>query len=47
MINEQIEEFLEMYGDRLPDPEHCPKEVEYYVKLYKFIKSQEETVNEQ
>ena len=43
MINEQIEEFLEMYGDRLPDSEHCPKEFAYYVKLYKYIKSQEES----
>ena len=33
-------EFIEMYGDIgiLPDPEHCPKEFEFYVELYKFIK---------
>ena len=38
MNEDAIKEFLEMYGDRLPDPEHCPREFEYYVKLYKFIK---------
>jgi hypothetical protein len=37
-VDEQIKEFLEMYGDRIPNPEHCPIQVEYYVRLYKFIK---------
>jgi hypothetical protein len=37
-VEEQMKEFLEMYGDILPDPDHCPKEYEYYVKLYKYIK---------
>jgi hypothetical protein len=37
-VDEQIEEFLRIYGDRLPNPEHCPKEFEYYVKLYKYCK---------
>ena len=37
-VDEQIEEFLEMYGDRLPNPEHCPKEFAYYVMLYKYGK---------
>jgi hypothetical protein len=37
-VDEQIEEFLEMYGDRLPNPEHCPKEFAYYVMLYKYSK---------
>ena len=40
-VDEQIEEFLKMYGDRLPNPEHCPKEFEYYVKLYKYVKELE------
>lgn len=38
MNEDAIKEFLEMYGDILPDPEHCPREFEYYVRLYKFIK---------
>ena len=33
-----IKEFLEMYGDRLSNPEHCPREFEYYVRLYKYVK---------
>jgi len=37
-IEEKIEEFLEMYGDKLPNPEHCPKEFEYYVRIYKYYK---------
>jgi hypothetical protein len=40
-VEEQIEEFLKMYGNRLPNPEHCPKEFEYYVKLYKYVKGLE------
>ena len=40
-VEEQIEEFLRMYGDRLPNPEHCPREFEYYVKLYKYVKGLE------
>jgi hypothetical protein len=38
-VEEQIEEFMAMYGDRLPDPDHCPREVEYYVRLYKYCKN--------
>ena len=38
MNEDAIKEFLEMYGDRLPDPEHCPREFEYYVRLYKYCK---------
>lgn len=41
MDDKEIQEFLEMYGNKLPNPEHCPKEFAYYVKLYKHIKSQE------
>ena len=45
MNEDAIKEFLEMYGDILPDPEHCPREFEYYVRLYKFIKElQDETI---
>ena len=28
----------EMFGDKLPDPEHCPKEFQYYIKLYFYEK---------
>jgi hypothetical protein len=40
-VEEHIKEFLEIYGDRLPNPEHCPIEFEYYVKLYKYVKELE------
>lgn len=28
------EEMQEMFGDKLPNPEHYPRVFEYYVKLY-------------
>mgnify|MGYP003350202618 CR=1 FL=1 len=32
---EQIGQALvEMYGDKLPNPEHCPREFQHYLKLY-------------
>ena len=33
-----VEEMIEMFGDKLPDPEHCPKEFQYYIKLYFYEK---------
>lgn len=38
MTNEQIQEFLDMFGDRLPDPKHHPRQFQFYVLLYKHIK---------
>lgn len=38
-VEEKIEEFYNMYGSRLPNPENCPMEFEYYVRLYKFVKN--------
>ena len=35
---ELIEDFIKQYGHLLPDPQHCPKEFEYYVILYKYFK---------
>lgn len=26
---------VDLYGDRLPDPEQCPREFAHYVMLYK------------
>ena len=28
------EEMEKLFGDKLPDPEHCPREFAYFVKLY-------------
>ncbi len=33
-----IEEMLEYFGGTLPDPEHCPKQFAYYVKLFYYYK---------
>lgn len=38
MTNEEVlriyEEMVKMFGDKLPNPEHCPREFAYFVKLY-------------
>jgi hypothetical protein len=43
MTSEEIEiivnDLIEMYGDNLPDPEHCPTEFSYIVKLYNYCKN--------
>lgn len=31
-------EFIEYYNGNFPDPEHCPIEFAYYVKLFKYYK---------
>ena len=40
MTPEQLEKIVktleEMYGDKLPDPEQCPKEFGYILKLYMY-----------
>ena len=38
MTDEKLEQIgqalVEMYGDKLPNPEHCPREFQHYLKLY-------------
>lgn len=40
MTDEQIIDtynaMVEHYGDLLPDPEHCPKEFQHYVNIFKY-----------
>ena len=38
MTDEQIHELIEMFGDKLPNPTHNPRQFQYYVLLYKHIK---------
>ena len=42
MTNEEIEvaynEMVQMWGDKLPNPEHEPIRFGYYVRLYRYIK---------
>ena len=41
MTDEEVlklyDEMVEMYGDKLPNPEHEPRQFQYYIKLYKNI----------
>lgn len=43
MTDEDVQKlYAEMhkeYGDKLPDPEHCPKTFAYYVKLFLHFKN--------
>ena len=39
--DKEIEEFIDEYGDVLPDPEHYPRVVAYYIKLYKWHREQQ------
>jgi hypothetical protein len=42
MTNEEIEnaynEMVEMWGNRLPNPEHEPLRFAYYVRMWKYYK---------
>ena len=38
-IEEMRTEMIEMFGDKLPDPEHEPKRFDYYIRLFLFEKS--------
>ena len=42
MTNEEIEasynEMVEMWGDKLPNPEQEPIRFAYYVRMYKYFK---------
>jgi hypothetical protein len=35
---QQLQEFLQMFGPEIPDPEHCPRQFAYLVRLYRFEK---------
>lgn len=41
MSDELINEFLEQYGDRLPNPDHYPLQVKYLFKLFLYYKNNE------
>lgn len=38
MTDEEVlklyDEMVEMYGDKLPNPEHEPRQFQYYIKLF-------------
>lgn len=31
------ERLVELYGDELPNPDHCPRQFEFYLKLYMYF----------
>lgn len=37
----EIEEFIEKYGDKIPNPEQYPRITAYYIKLYKWFRKQQ------
>ena len=46
MTNEEVllhyDKLVEMYGDKLPNPEHEPQQFGYIVDLYKYYNMQSE-----
>lgn len=38
MTEQEFEEFMEMFGNKIPNPEHYPQAFMYYVRMYKFLK---------
>lgn len=38
MTDDQIKEFIEYWGDRLPNPEHYPRQFQYCVLVYKHVR---------
>ena len=41
-VQKAYEEMVEMWGDKLPNPEHEPIRFGYYVRMYKFLKERSE-----
>lgn len=48
-VEQMYEEMVEIYGDKLPDPDHFPKTFQYYVNLYKYyhLKQNENDIHDQ
>jgi hypothetical protein len=41
LTQDQWNEFVEMFGEKIPDPDHNPMTFGYYVRLFKYLKSTE------
>ena len=37
MSDEEIQGFIDYFGDEIPDPEHYPQKVIWLMKWYKYI----------
>lgn len=38
MTDDEINELIEFWGNRLPNPEHYPKTFMWYVKLWRYYR---------
>lgn len=38
MTQDQFNEFLEMFGDKLPNPDMYPQIFKFYIKMFKHVK---------
>lgn len=46
-VLEIYDKMIKEFGDKLPSPNHCPKEFEYYVKLYKYSERRKNEIGSQ
>jgi hypothetical protein len=37
MTDEEVQGFIDYFGDEIPDPEHYPRKVMWLMKWYKYI----------
>mgnify|MGYP003403893449 CR=1 FL=1 len=45
IIDPTVQEFLDMFGDKIPDPDLYPRQFSYYLKLFHHVKSKSENVD--
>jgi hypothetical protein len=44
-VMQRYQQLIDEFGDKLPNPEHCPKEFAYYVKLYTYYEKHKNETN--
>lgn len=45
IIDPMVQEFLDMFGDKIPDPDLYPRQFSYYLKLFHHVKSKSENLD--
>lgn len=45
-INESVDEFIRLYGP-IPDPDQCPLQFNYLLKLYKYFHLNKGVINDE
>lgn len=43
MSDEELRDMVEMFGEKLPDPDHNPIQFRFYILLYKKLKEWSQT----